>query len=377
MATRQKQVFRDASEVAHVWASRSQDYGRNPSGNIYFEGATIFSYGSHYPLGHIFDPSGRTVALINSRQYSVTTSGHQNCAASAVRHLTTFHVPQVRPDRTDGRLTDDQQRANLASFFDSVPAIVRKQQRARVHDYRGDIVARIVQGRDYAAAMNCRRLLTKRQRQYIAAVDALEQSRRIADNYRDIEWEEREAARSADNDALNSAIAAIAGWSADELEAERLRQRRDRERLQRAEQLRRREDERREALMSSHRDSAVRRWRAGAHVDSAASESFAGYAVRIRECLPSYALLRLSRDGSEVETSQGAAVSVSDARLAWSYLQRREVPPFAIGHYSPIAIRPKTMRVGCHTIPWSEIDAIAVQLGLLDQAAQTELSAEV
>lgn len=42
-----KTVF-DNRMVAHVWAQRTQAYGRSSNGQFYFEAGTLFSYGSHY-----------------------------------------------------------------------------------------------------------------------------------------------------------------------------------------------------------------------------------------------------------------------------------------------------------------------------------------
>ena len=51
---RARTVF-DNSMVAHVWAQQGQDFGRSNNGNLYFEGPTIFSYGSHFPIASFTD----------------------------------------------------------------------------------------------------------------------------------------------------------------------------------------------------------------------------------------------------------------------------------------------------------------------------------
>ena len=47
-----KTVFNN-SEVCHVFAQQEQEYGR--SGNIFFEGKKIYSYGYHYLMGNIIN----------------------------------------------------------------------------------------------------------------------------------------------------------------------------------------------------------------------------------------------------------------------------------------------------------------------------------
>lgn len=44
-----KTVFTDISQVAHLWANQLQESARN-SGNYYFNGDAIYSYGSHFMI---------------------------------------------------------------------------------------------------------------------------------------------------------------------------------------------------------------------------------------------------------------------------------------------------------------------------------------
>lgn len=89
---RQKTVFADSSEVFHLWAHRSQDSARYAKGNVYFEGAALYSYGSHYLCGFMI---GDSVAFLNSDSYSATTSKHQRMAWHATSHLTQHSVPSL------------------------------------------------------------------------------------------------------------------------------------------------------------------------------------------------------------------------------------------------------------------------------------------
>lgn len=77
-----KTVFSN-DETAHVWAQQRQSYGRSGFGNVYFEGRALYSYGRHYLTGFIM-PDGR--ALINTRNYSVSTAKHRGRAWSAASH---------------------------------------------------------------------------------------------------------------------------------------------------------------------------------------------------------------------------------------------------------------------------------------------------
>lgn len=79
--------------VAHVWAQKRQDSGRSNNGNFYFNGATLYSYGTHFCVAHHLPDNGPT--LLNTDGYSVSTSGHKSDAARACRHLQTVYVPRL------------------------------------------------------------------------------------------------------------------------------------------------------------------------------------------------------------------------------------------------------------------------------------------
>ena len=82
-----KKVFTDISKVAHLWANQLQDEARN-SGNFYFNGKTIYSYGSHFPIAkHVTNERNENAVLFTKRGYSNTTSKHIAVTRQAANHL--------------------------------------------------------------------------------------------------------------------------------------------------------------------------------------------------------------------------------------------------------------------------------------------------
>lgn len=71
----------DNAMTAHVWANQSQSEGRSNNGNFYFTGRRLYSYGSHFIVGIVLPGIG---PILNSDNYSVTTSGHKSDARRAV-----------------------------------------------------------------------------------------------------------------------------------------------------------------------------------------------------------------------------------------------------------------------------------------------------
>lgn len=83
----------DNDMTAHVWAQQKQESGRSNNGNFYFEGAALYSYGSHYVVG-IIDKAGR--AWLNSDISTVTTNGkHKPAARRAVYGRESYSIPSL------------------------------------------------------------------------------------------------------------------------------------------------------------------------------------------------------------------------------------------------------------------------------------------
>ena len=125
---KQKHVF-NTGEIPHLWAHRTQDDARNRQGNLYFEGDTIYSYGSHFPIArHVTNEAGERAVLFTTASYSVTTSGHCSAVRSAIPSgIPVFHVPEVYPAihrtakriarREPGALCRDGQRSTSSSVL--------------------------------------------------------------------------------------------------------------------------------------------------------------------------------------------------------------------------------------------------------------------
>ena len=81
--------------------NRSQDFGRSNNGNLYFEGPTIFSYGSHFAIAIFTDfrVGAKRVVLFTEGSYRVTTSGHCSDARHALQgrdDVVVIPVPSLR-----------------------------------------------------------------------------------------------------------------------------------------------------------------------------------------------------------------------------------------------------------------------------------------
>ncbi|MFA5186883.1 MAG: hypothetical protein WC551_10425 [Patescibacteria group bacterium] len=110
-------------EVAHRWAQGNG--GEAKGSHFYYEGDKIYSYGSHYLLGHLV----RGLALINSRGYSVTTAKHTSYALYAL-HGHPYRVIDVQHPEA---ATLEDHAANLEEIKARYLEAAVKSTRARLH----------------------------------------------------------------------------------------------------------------------------------------------------------------------------------------------------------------------------------------------------
>ena len=97
MTKRQRHVFPNR-EIPHLWAHQTQGEARNGTGNFYFRGATIYSYGSHFPIAtHVTGSQRQAGILFTSRKNSVTTSQHMSAVSrSNPPDVPVFTVPHLQ-----------------------------------------------------------------------------------------------------------------------------------------------------------------------------------------------------------------------------------------------------------------------------------------
>lgn len=90
-----KSVFGSHSDLAHVWAQNKYTSGRSSDDRMSFDGAKLYSYGSHFALGYVMDfDNGRRVYLLNTDSHSISTGKHKHHASYAVSGEV-YNVPSL------------------------------------------------------------------------------------------------------------------------------------------------------------------------------------------------------------------------------------------------------------------------------------------
>lgn len=329
--------------VAHVWAQQNQDYGRNSNESFYFQGATIYSYGSHFPIARFQRmPNGERVVLMNSGSYSNTTAKHQSHARVAIPgdvRIVYCENPEIL-SRVNGEQWDD------TIFPQGKCADEWRNKVQQAHSW----VAKAKRARKYGA-------------EYLRNAESCARS---ANEWRDMmgmpvaEFPDCEIGDSDD-----PAIAEI-------------------ERKARADEARRKTvailAHCRNEIVERERDKLrvayLREWRAGNEQSQPLKEQMRaqglyGYGAHGMFPRAVFGNAYCRVNGDKVETSMRADVPVSHAKRIFPRLMEarengKQVAPIRVGHFQIDSIDENGLHAGCHEIAWSEIEYVARELELVD-----------
>ena len=148
-----RHVYSDISQIAHLWANELQSDARNSCNTFYFAGSSIYSYGSHFKCGEIVrNRKGERAYVLNTDKYSRTTEKHKNAVHTAIpdgeRILYTFkgEVPRYYGDKLFGHHIAI---TAIACFVGHIIEMIGKQSRAVVSDYSNTIIGDINQIRSW------------------------------------------------------------------------------------------------------------------------------------------------------------------------------------------------------------------------------------
>ena len=296
-------------EVPHLWIHETQESARNAQDNVSFKGDTIYSY--REPIARIIHNRRKgKVVLEREETFSVTTSGHQSSMRSSIpSDMPVFTVPSI-----DAKV--DHKR-NLRSYQYKIDKAVLAAKRARKRsvDHVRSATSAATEGDSYAQYFNLK------TRFVIPELPGMAEKIQ--------EQTER-----------------------NQIEAERY-----------AEQWKRRDEinkqQRREAQEKFITED-LPAWRNGEknHIH-----------------FPWEFPTALRVVGDQVQSSKGASVPVEHVRKVVPVVRsiqegnRRAYVAnghtIHLGHYSLNSItQDGTVTIGCHVIPFSEVDLIGQQLGV-------------
>lgn len=322
-----KTVFPNA-QLTHVWAQQTQHSGR--SGSMSFEGPTLYSYKTPIAKFYTLPTSGRVV-LATSETYSITTSSkHMPALWRALMGLGSarvFRVPFIELDPSKARL---QGMGRVGTHLQNLDAIVARYVATRESELRHIKV--------YRSAYDRLEPIQRDARAYaqifglpVPTLDA----RADSDGIERIRAERKAKRETPAYLAAQARKAELAAARDAKRAAERV-------------------------LLETERRTA---WQAGAANMFYGTDEKGG------------AYLRLSNDGTRVETSRGAFIPTADARRiiplirackeAGEVFEPYDRAAYAVGSFQVNRVDANgDIKAGCHFIQFAEIDKIGKLLGV-------------
>ncbi len=326
--------LKNSSEVAHFWANQSQSEGR--SVNLYFEGKSIYSYGSHFHAAELVkDARGETVALFTNRTYSVTTTRHMSYIRRAADHFPGFIVPTFEDHSRNLTCLLNGTLTSKSSLFR-----VKKRHLMHLGWYRDAARAALDYHKHFKKWITLKNLEPENQKYF------------------------RELKKYDASCLFNSAMnfeTGIPTYPLKPTEIQTLTAK-----IDRADFLERTQAEREPRL-------AIEREKRQARKDAKQKEAMKESITKWRTNEPGFhslwnysgVLLRLNPNRDRVQTSKGAEISVKLALRLWDKLKARQpVEGFDFGPYKADGFDNEVLTVGCHRIPINEIKGIALALGV-------------
>lgn len=301
--------------VAHVWAQRKQAEGRSNNGNLWFNGATLYSYRT--PIARFVDGTALgTVALISSVKYSTTTAVKHLPAAYRAVNCRVFRVPTLAESWSAGRGNPTDHTVNLAHLVETYSKEVARLKRATKYGLNEHSKERLDD-------------MAQEARLYAAAFELSPPAICLE---RDLET--IEAAQNTPSRIASRAKAA-------RLEAERQR------------------------LAALGKAEKIAAWYAGEPVSVYFDAACGGAALRIV--------------GDTLQTSHGADVPLAHAVKAFRFIKlvreraegwQHNGHSLRVGHFTVDSIAPDgSFRAGCHDIRWPEIERVAILAGVFHEKA--------
>jgi hypothetical protein len=351
MAKRVKYVYADNDAIAHLWvghnlSSEGQDNARNPRGNFYFRGATIYSYGGHFPIAEFVRNGKKKAIQFTTRSYSVTTRKHISEVRGAIRgnsNLPVFNVYFMHQPPQD----------NVSDYLARINTAIANQAKSRathnIAGYQRDALDLKAECQRYCAFWKIK--TPKFPKIEALPADFLERRKRE---------EETQKKRDAANRALRAAQ--VKEW--DKLNAEKI-------------------EKQRAAILewNANSEQHITDWLMGGSLNLPSSFS---HWYSTEQNMPVLneppTLLRLK--GSEVETSRHASFPIEHAvrglMLVRAVMQRGQDWE-ANGHTCKLGLyqiskitADGTVTAGCHVVPWSSIERIAPALDNWAKIAEEE-----
>lgn len=297
-------------QVAHVWAQQRKE---SMSGsNFYFDGPTIFSYGGHFPIAKFIERKGKKAVLFTTERRSQSTSKHINYTRQALHglDLPIFYIKD--PTMSVGGPDLRRHFQKLLDWKISEIAEARMSVTRLKHIESANGICRDANAMAEWFGFRWRIVAPEWGEAYI---NKLREKAKAADA-------KREVLREAD----------------------------------------RKEQARQHEIHKQEHAVRVQQWLAGADVQISDGYWEEGTLLRVKD--------------DKVETSRGAEIPLPHAKRLWPAIRKvmESGEPYQhnghsihVGEFRIDRIEVDgTLKAGCHTIKYEELERVAVELGLFE-----------
>jgi hypothetical protein len=135
----------DTKSVMALWADKLQGEARNPSRNVFFYGDTIYSYGTHFPMGRHVETKNGPATLITLATYSKATAKHVSQLRGICGiNMVVFHVYDLNANPLQQFLGYAARQGGMLDAW--------KKARVRKPQIRGEMRALVSEANHFAKA---------------------------------------------------------------------------------------------------------------------------------------------------------------------------------------------------------------------------------
>lgn len=319
-----RKVLGSHAQTAHVWAQNNQSEGRSSDSRMFFERGTIYSYGRHFAIAsHVKDIKGNAAVLFTTDSYSPSTGKHISLTRGALRgDCPVYYVPEAQAG---------YETKNLEMFDKQTDKLLEKYAAPRIRQTTRDGIASQI-ARNIESRNTFGFAFVKRYKPVTVPDDI-------------------NALAKSLTDAKAKAAAS----------AERAKKKAQEESYKLA-----------EAALKASRGQWADLWRLNKwHLIQTDDRS---YSLIVSSYIRQTHGILLRVKGDIIETSQGAEFPLEHGLKALPFIRavkakgetwHKNGKTIHLGHFQIDSIEGDgTIKAGCHTVPYSEVELIAQRLGV-------------
>ena len=140
-------------QLAHVWVQHNLEPGSptpesGKGHQFYYQGATIYSYGPHFPIARFVERKGKRAILFTTASYSSTTSKHMSYTRRAIPGYVAVFAVNLPKDEGIPPAKEV-----MADYKARIAELQLKADRSRTYQamYLQDVADTVQEAKDYAA----------------------------------------------------------------------------------------------------------------------------------------------------------------------------------------------------------------------------------